>query len=410
MRHIVLLVYVMCGLITIVSGLELVHMQQFLKNYTVTDSSVAHSLVKTSDGGFLMSGWVYKKKPDRTFVCVLKLDSNGVVSWTKVLYESKSVVSHKKSNDDIGERNPSDWANAALEAHDGYLIAGKREYPGADHSDAWIIKLDAQGTVIWEVTYGDNKDEEAVALVALPDGDFLVAGITVERTTSYSAQYCTWLHRYSSTGVRLWEKKVSDFSTIQNVITLSNGNVLIVGGKKSGNSTDGWLVEAETNGKIIHEKTISKERSVDFTAIRNLNDGGFIAIGTIGSIGTGSCDAWLVKLDKDYTLVWENTLGDDHDDIAKDVVINGHNGFIITGQTRSSGAGYYDAWIVNVDERGEILKEMIFGDVGEDRALGIFRLHDGQFVVLGSSENPHTGNKHPWLLKLDEESNPVKTW
>ncbi len=49
---------------------------------------------------------------------------------------------------------------------------------GAGDEDAWVIKLDANGNVQWQKTYGGKGDDEAYSIQQTSDGGYIVAGWT----------------------------------------------------------------------------------------------------------------------------------------------------------------------------------------------------------------------------------------
>ncbi len=60
----------------------------------------------------------------------------------------------------------------------GYIVAGYTESFGAGDCDAWVIKLDANGNVQWQKTYGGRSDDEAYSIQQTSDGGYIVAGDT----------------------------------------------------------------------------------------------------------------------------------------------------------------------------------------------------------------------------------------
>ena len=48
----------------------------------------------------------------------------------------------------------------------GYAVAGSTSSFGAEIDDAWVLKLDAGGNVLWQKTYGGSGDDSAYSIVA----------------------------------------------------------------------------------------------------------------------------------------------------------------------------------------------------------------------------------------------------
>src|ERR1700719_3184028 len=55
-----------------------------------------------------------------------------------------------------------DRANSVQPTSDGgFVVAGRTSSFGAGSADAWVLKLDASGNVIWQKTYGGTATDEA---------------------------------------------------------------------------------------------------------------------------------------------------------------------------------------------------------------------------------------------------------
>ncbi len=66
-----------------------------------------------------------------------------------------------------------------VEASNGdIIVAGVTESFGAGDYDAWILRLDAEGKIKWQKTYGGAKRDGALAMVEASNGDIIVAGVT----------------------------------------------------------------------------------------------------------------------------------------------------------------------------------------------------------------------------------------
>ncbi len=71
----------------------------------------------------------------------------------------------------------------------GYILAGVTNSFGAGGSDAWCVKLDSSGNVLWQKTYGGASDDYAESVQATSDGGYILAG----GTNSFGAgNYDAW--------------------------------------------------------------------------------------------------------------------------------------------------------------------------------------------------------------------------
>jgi hypothetical protein len=96
---------------------------------------------------------------------LLRLAPDGSVRWDK-RYTG-------------GKDDANDSLDAIVPAGDGgFFMSGSTESKGAGRKDAWLVRIDAGGAVLWEQRYGDQFDDEFTALTALPDGGVLTGGST----------------------------------------------------------------------------------------------------------------------------------------------------------------------------------------------------------------------------------------
>jgi hypothetical protein len=138
----------------------------------------AHSVQQTADGGYVVAGRTRSFGAGSYDFWVLKLDANGdlgpLETWQKTYGgpdwdEARSI---QQTCDDIDCTNGVD-DDGDLEIDErGFVVAGL----GFD--DAWLLKLDASGTVEWQKTYGDVLLDGAYSIKQTSDGGFIVAGET----------------------------------------------------------------------------------------------------------------------------------------------------------------------------------------------------------------------------------------
>ncbi|MEO1263887.1 MAG: T9SS C-terminal target domain-containing protein, partial [Bacteroidota bacterium] len=69
----------------------------------------------------------------------------------------------------------------------GFLLAGNSySFAGNDKSedakglsDFWLVKIDSLGNVLWDRTFGGDKEDENPKVAVLSDGSFLIAGTSI---------------------------------------------------------------------------------------------------------------------------------------------------------------------------------------------------------------------------------------
>jgi hypothetical protein len=84
-------------------------------------------------------------------------------------------------------------------------------------------------------------------------------------------------------------------------------------------------------------------------------DGGYIIAGVTFSLGTGA-DIYLIKTDARGDTLWTRTYGGPHDEWGLSVQQTADGGYVITGDTKSSGQGV----LTSISSR-PMLRVMRFG-------------------------------------------------
>jgi hypothetical protein len=173
-----------------------------------------NSIIQIKDGGFIAAGSTWSKGAGRGDVCVAKIDKRGYLVWIKTFGgsdydEARSIIQTDDENyaiagftvsEDTEDRNvwvikldkkgnkiwdktlggtSEEWANSIVQTEDkGYMVAGWTKSMGAGKTDAWIIKLNKRGDLVWDRTFGGSEDDEAHSIIQTEDGGYAVAGWT----------------------------------------------------------------------------------------------------------------------------------------------------------------------------------------------------------------------------------------
>jgi len=135
---------------------------QWNKTYGGTLGEQAYAVVQTTDGGYVFSGLTlsFATGPAGTWdTWLVKTDSSGSLLWNRTYG---------------GPAN--DHGNHAIQTSDGgYLLAGQTSSFGAGGRDAWLIKTDASGNMLWNRTYGGTNADTVWDPIQTSDGGYFIA-------------------------------------------------------------------------------------------------------------------------------------------------------------------------------------------------------------------------------------------
>ncbi|MCH8884922.1 MAG: hypothetical protein IIA41_15695, partial [SAR324 cluster bacterium] len=104
-----------------------------------------------------------------------------------------------------GKANDAGTALAILSGG-GFAVAGWTESKGAGGADLWILKFDKKGKTIWEHTRGGTGNENATAIIELPQGELVVAGWSKAKGSKTANML---VGKLDASGNTIWERTYS---------------------------------------------------------------------------------------------------------------------------------------------------------------------------------------------------------
>ncbi len=133
-------------------------------------------------------------------------------------------------------------------------------------------------------------------------------------------------------------------------------------------------------------------------------DGGYILVGSTYFDGNETADAWIMKLDENGDVEWSKTFGGKGFDIFMSVVV-AEDGYIAVGILDYFG-NTSDAWVIKVDKEGDEEWSKTFGGERVDAALSIKKSEEG-FIIAGMTESFGFPDDDAWLIKIDKDGNEI---
>ena len=331
---------------------------EWQKTYGGSQDDRGREIIQTQDGGYAIIGTSESSDFDVTEnngsqdFWISKLDAAGNISWQK---------SFGFQGDDMGVSviQTSDFGYLLTGVLDvtssngqGNTNRNTARHAGGDY---WAIKLDASGNLQWSRYFGGNFTDTPVGAVEMNDGGFIIAGGSDSEDTDISANkgtYDFWVVRVNADGDLVWEKSFGGTETdeARAMVKANDGNIVIVGETRSNDldvssnngAADFWLIKISTGGNLIWQKTIGGS---GFDVARDINttqDNGFIISGSSRSSdgdvseNKGQNDAWAVKVDNNGNLIWEASSGGTNIDFAYGIAELNDQSVVVVGDTSSN--------------------------------------------------------------------------
>ncbi len=341
-------------------------------------------MLRTPEGGFLMFGDTYSQDGD--VGCnhssngdwwLVKTDSKGKKEWTRCLGGT-----HKE------------YASQIKFAHEGgYILLGTTGSVDGDVAynhgmyDVWVVKIDWDGNILWERTFGGSGSDYGYAISLSDDGGYIVGGYVNSNNGDANCREglpgeygSAWLLKLDNQGQLLWQQCYggSYAETTADILQTIDGGFLFLGGTASGNgdancfhgtpgntaTSDMWVVKVDSTGQIEWQRCLGGTGYDLPRMIRPLEDGGFIVGGNTNSQdGDALCNESLQgghtvilhRLSAQGDLLWTKCLGSPVDNSLFSMHVFSPTHYLLGATARSNGIdvnctlkGQTDIWLVEI--------------------------------------------------------------
>lgn len=147
-----------------------------------------------------------------------------------------------------------------------------------------------------------------------------------------------------------------------------------------------------------------QKNEVGFDIIQ-CSDKGYLITGSTKSYGAGSSDFIAIKLNSNAGIEWMNTYGLLHHDVSK-AVIEVDDGYLLLGNVWDYGYSLLDMYITKIDFSGNYLWHKYYGTHSRDLGFDLLQLPQGDLLLLG-----YTRGEDPagdlMLIRTDPEGNEI---
>ncbi len=365
------------------------------KTFGGSNQDMGFSITQTEDGGYAVSGYTILDREKRKDNWRAKL---GYIVLTEEKNQDFWIIKIDKNgnmewDETFGEKG-TDIANSITQTKDrGYIIAGFIWTVYASKQDFWIIKLDENGNIEWGKTFDGDENDIAYSIIQTEDGGYAVAGSTGVRV--WGETNC-WVIKLDAKGNMEWDNNFggTGWDEIYSIIQTKDGSFITTGcvWSKGAGRGDVRVVKLNKRGDLVWDKTFGGSENDEAYSIFQTNDGGYAIAGFTVLEDTGDRDIWVIKLDKNGNKVWDRTFGGTSEDWANSIIQNKNGNYVIAGWTKSMGAGKTDVWIVKLDKRGNLIWDKTFGGSENDEAHSIIQADDGGYAITGWSKSKGTVN------------------
>ena len=383
MKHLIIYISV---IVNVSVSFGVAHSSYWIKTYGSNGHDISNTVISTTDGNFLVSGCINTFSSGNSDLWLLKIDADGNIRWQK-RYGGENSESFYTSGHCIHQTTEG-----------GYIVAGNTTSFGAGFNDFWIINLDRNGNVLWQKTYGTyggDYNDEATSIQQTSDGGFIAAG----HAETVSGNLDMLVLRLDANGNVVWQKTYAgnenDIGYAYAVQQTSDAGFILSG--ESNNSL--LLIKLDESGGLQWQKRYSGSISPSVgTPFQQTVDGYIIAANTNGN------EVCVLKLDSNGDIEWQKYYGGTGKGYVYSIGQTADEGFVVAGDVNLE-SGTRKGWIMKLAGNGDIVWQKTYGINYESTISGVLQTSDTEYIAVGFTSYFFGASGFDiWMLKLDNEA------
>ena len=310
--------------------------------------------------------------------------------------------------------------------------------------DAWVLRLDKNGNLLWQKCLGGSKDDELTCILQMRDGRFAAAGFALsddgDLQSNLGKPDC-WFVIMDASGNIVLQKTYggSGGETIYSIDETNDSGFIMAGFTESVDrdvtknfgGQDYWVIKTDKHGAVDWQKSYGNKGTNIANSVRRTFDGGYIIAGVSECVAGDTTmrnqhegnDYWVIKTDANGEVKWQQAYGGTKNDVPKCIIQSNDSNYVLTGQTNSNDGDLerrksndvLDVWTLCLSQQGNIYWQQTLGGSDIDGSRTVVQCRDGGFLIGGSTysndgdlDNNNRTAADVWLVKL--KANGTLDW
>jgi sugar lactone lactonase YvrE len=341
-------------------------------------SDVSEGVATAADGTFYVVGITdsFTRDPfgnPSPGIFLIKFAPDGSLSWQRI-WNGTTVRGLGRTG-------------VALAADGSVYLTGVSTNSG---NDAVLLKFDANGTLLWERTWGGPDSDTSLAVAAAPDGSAYIAGTATSFPPSSNSLFVV---KFDSLGSLVWQR-ISNGAQGNAVAVGPDGSVYAAGTtpRNEIGNFDVIALKITSDGDLVWQRTYASGEVVDPRGGMTVaSDGSVYLAGAIQTVKAGRADiaALIVKLSTDGDLLFDKEFDGRGSETGTGVAVAPDDGTVyVAGTTTTFGAGDQDAFVLHLPPTGKrLLDAFTWGGTGFEEGSGVGVI-GGTVALSATTTNP----------------------
>ncbi|MEM7152507.1 MAG: SBBP repeat-containing protein [Myxococcota bacterium] len=299
----------------------------------------------------------------------------------------------------------------AVDADGSFLVPGRTESALEGHthlgmSDGIAVRYDAGADVEWTLQFGTELEDRIQSVGLSSNGRGYLAGYT---TGSYDGTPNTGssdmlLIKLDTDGTELWNRQLGgrSFQVAYGLAVDGNDDIIVAGltgesfeGRTAWGGSDAFVAKFDGDGVLLWAAQVGGEADDNPARVAVDADNNVYVTGTtLGSFDLqdplGGQDNFVVKFDPDGQKQWSSQFGTSVDDVALDIAVDAEGTVYVVGHSLGDFGdgivvGEEDASIVALDPEGELQWVELLGTPASDTLRAVEIGPQGEIYAAGFS-------------------------
>lgn len=292
---------------------------------------------------------------------VAKINADGTLAWSSCLGGSGDDFGFGIAVDDSGNA----WVTGRTTSLD--LASNGFDMTGNGGADAFVAEINADGTLAWSSYLGGSGDDSGFGIAVDSSGNACVTGQTNSSNlasggfdTTYNGAIDAFVAKIDADGTLAWSSYLGGTRSDSGhgIVADDSDSVWVTGNTASSNlasggfdtsangGDDAFVAKIDADGTLAWSSYLGGTHDDFGNGIAVDGDGNAwvtgqtsstdLAGGGFDTTANGGDDAFIAQINADGTLAWSSYVGGDGSDYGYGVAIDGNGDAWMTGSTDSS--------------------------------------------------------------------------